>query len=121
MLTYFKFTPEDFLTVSMQTDANSPTQYGPTLTQATRLAAAANARLREWLDAAPTKAIDELVNRFLAWPLPQSVRSDPCVIDKEYPHRIGTNLLTADEARQMFEHVLVGARLVCVERLEGEK
>jgi hypothetical protein len=49
---------------------------------------------------------EEMVTRFLNWPLPKSVRPDPCVMDTEYPHRIGTNLLTADEARQMLEYVL---------------
>jgi hypothetical protein len=57
---------------------------------------------------------DEMVNRFLSWPLPESVNSDVCVT-KDYgqrygfvplPQRTGTNLLTADEARQMLEHVL---------------
>jgi len=32
---------------------------------------------------------------------------DGCVMNRMYP-RIGTNLLTADEARQMLEHVLAG-------------
>lgn len=51
--------------------------------------------------------VKKLVDRFLAWPLPKSVCSDTCATDKDYPHpRIGTNLLTADEARQMLEHVL---------------
>ena len=51
--------------------------------------------------------IDELVGRFLAWPLPKSVHSDLCVTDASYPHpRYGTNLLTAAEARQMIEHLL---------------
>lgn len=49
---------------------------------------------------------DEMVTRFLNWPLPPSVLPDPCVMDRAYPHRIGTHLLTADEARQMLEHVL---------------
>ena len=55
-------------------------------------------------------SIDELVNRFLSWPLPDSVCSDLCVTDIEwskkysYP-RSGTNLLTAAEARQMFEYL----------------
>lgn len=52
------------------------------------------------------KITDEMVDRFLAWKLPKSVLPDACVMDREYPHRIGTNLLTADEARQMLEHVL---------------
>lgn len=53
--------------------------------------------------------IDDLVNRFLAWPLPESVCSDQCATQKGYPHRSGTTLLTADEARQMFEYVLKDA------------
>jgi hypothetical protein len=52
------------------------------------------------------KITDEMVNRFLSWKLPRSVRPDDCVLDQNYPSRIGTNLLTADEARQMLEHVL---------------
>ena len=51
--------------------------------------------------------IDKLVDRFLAWPLPKSVASDGCVTNRDYPHqRIGTNLLTADEAKQMIEYLL---------------
>lgn len=53
-----------------------------------------------------TPDISEMVNAFLAWPLPDSVCSDGCVTIKGYPRRSGTNLLTADEAKQMFEHVL---------------
>lgn len=66
------------------------------------LAETANRLLRERLE----KAIPELVNRFLAWPLPESVCSDPCATERGYPHRSGTTLLTADEARQMLEHIL---------------
>jgi hypothetical protein len=55
------------------------------------------------------KLIDKLVDRFLAWPLPESVCSDLCVTDRKYKFpRSGTNLLTADEARAMFQHVLKG-------------
>jgi hypothetical protein len=51
--------------------------------------------------------LDELVNRFLAWKLPQTVCADLCATDNKYPHsRSGTNLLTETEARQMLEHVL---------------
>lgn len=50
--------------------------------------------------------IANFVNKFLAWPLPESVRPDDCALDRTYPHRIGTNLLTASEARAMFEHCL---------------
>jgi hypothetical protein len=51
--------------------------------------------------------IKALVDRFLAWPLPQSVCSDLCVTDRNYKFpRSGTNLLTASEAQQMIEHLL---------------
>lgn len=57
------------------------------------------------------KHIDHLVKRFLQWPLPDSVCSDLCVTDRTYAIRYpglrrGTNLLTADEARQMIEYLL---------------
>jgi len=53
-----------------------------------------------------------MVDRFLSWPMPDSVCSDGCVTQRNYgkaqgwPKRSGTNLLTADEARQMLEYVL---------------
>ena len=50
--------------------------------------------------------IDRLVARFLAWPLPDSVCSDLCATKQGYPHRSGTNLLSAAEAKQMFEYLL---------------
>lgn len=50
--------------------------------------------------------IDKLVDRFLAWSLPKSVCSDFCVTEPNYPHdRVGTNLLTAHETKQMFEYL----------------
>lgn len=51
--------------------------------------------------------IDRLVDRFLAWPLPESVNSDSCVTERGNQNRIGTNLLTATEAKQMIEYLLV--------------
>jgi hypothetical protein len=59
---------------------------------------------------------DEMVNRFLNWKLPASFSPD-CGIsfdgrkpDELNPHGkgwpVGTNLLTAIEAREMLEHVL---------------
>jgi len=45
-------------------------------------------------------SIDNLVNKFLSWPLPKSVRPDGDPSGERY----GTNLLTADEAAQMFEY-----------------
>lgn len=50
--------------------------------------------------------VDALADRFLAWPLPESVRSDLCVTQATPYSRSGTNLLTADEARQMIEYLL---------------
>jgi hypothetical protein len=58
--------------------------------------------------------IEKLVNRFLGWPLPKTFAPDCGISFTKLNHPtswpIGTNLLTAEEARQMFEHVLdVGA------------
>jgi hypothetical protein len=51
--------------------------------------------------------IKALVNRFLAWPLPQTVCADGCATNSAYPFpRSGTNLLTADEAEVMMRYVL---------------
>ena len=50
--------------------------------------------------------VDALVDRFLAWPLPASVCSDLCATKQGYPHRSGTNLLSAVEAKAMLEYVL---------------
>jgi hypothetical protein len=54
------------------------------------------------------KNLDALVSRFLAWPLPADVCADGCATVPNYPHRSGTSLLTAAQARQMLEHVLAG-------------
>jgi hypothetical protein len=59
--------------------------------------------------------IDKMVNRFLGWKLPDDFAPD-CGISfaKFHPNGttrfapVGTNLLTADQARMMFEHVLAG-------------
>jgi NTP pyrophosphatase (non-canonical NTP hydrolase) len=48
----------------------------------------------------------ELVNRFLTWPVPADVYPDGT---PGKPGRTGTNLLTAEQARQMLAHVLGGA------------
>lgn len=53
---------------------------------------------------AVAKVIPEMVNRFLSWKLPATVHPD-CGRPAR-PTDIGTNLLTADEAKQMLEHVL---------------
>jgi len=50
--------------------------------------------------------IEDLVNRFLSWPLPESVASDLCVVSPSKHSRCGTNLLTANEAKEMLMYVL---------------
>ena len=52
---------------------------------------------------------EAMVDRFLAWELPQSVCVDLCAAAMNWPNRHGTNLLTATEAREMLEAVLNGA------------
>lgn len=49
---------------------------------------------------------DQLVDKFLRWSLPASVCSDPCATMAGYPHRTGTNLLNAVEARQMIVYLM---------------
>jgi hypothetical protein len=63
------------------------------------------------------RVTDEMVSRFLGWQLPKDFSPD-CGIsfdgrkddewnkNKTWP--IGTNLLTADQAREMLEHVFEG-------------
>lgn len=53
--------------------------------------------------------IERLADRFLAWPLPQSVCSDVCATMQNYAFpRSGTNLLDVAEARQMVGYLLEG-------------
>ena len=49
--------------------------------------------------------IKKIVDKFLAWPLPDSVNADPCASMPNYPHRSGTNLLTATEAEKMITDI----------------
>ena len=52
-------------------------------------------------------AIDNAVNRFLAWPIPEDFSPDGGVnIDRRAGTLTGTNLLHAGQAREMFEHCL---------------
>lgn len=54
--------------------------------------------------------VKEMVDRFLSWKLPKTVCPDAATTDPLYPYDLhGTNLLTADEARQMIEHLLADA------------
>lgn len=47
-------------------------------------------------------SIDEMVNRFLGWPLPASLQANMPSIDRP----IGTHMMNADEARAMFAYCL---------------
>jgi len=50
-----------------------------------------------------TTKIDDLVTRFLTWPVPADVYPDGT---PGQPGRTGTNLLTAQQAKDMLTHVL---------------
>lgn len=52
----------------------------------------------------------ELVDRFLSWPLPESVCADLVATMPGRRYRTGTNLLSAIEARQMLIYVLASLR-----------
>ena len=65
-------------------------------------------RVRSQLMPAPV-GVDAMVNRFLSWPLPADVYADPCASMPNYPHRFGTNLLNAEQAKAMLLHVLTAA------------
>ena len=53
--------------------------------------------------------IEKAVDAFLSWPLPPSVSVDHCTTYSGSKSRIGTNLLTAIEAKQMLEYVIAKA------------
>lgn len=48
---------------------------------------------------------EEMVDRFLSWKLPESVMADRCACERTGSLRYGTNLLGADEAREMIRHL----------------
>lgn len=59
--------------------------------------------------------IDQMVDQFLGWKLPDDFRPDcyitfDCEMSKKNPHcwPVGTNLLTADQAKEMIKHMLAG-------------
>lgn len=60
----------------------------------------------DWVRSISIPDIDELVNRFLTWPVPASVRPDGT---PGQPGRTGTNLMTAAEAKEMLLYVLASA------------
>ena len=62
----------------------------------------------------------EMVDYFLMWPLPESVSADVCATIRGRSGRTGTNLLTADEARQMLEYVLSDDALDDADRFIGQ-
>ena len=60
--------------------------------------------------------MSKMVDRFLSWPLPKDFSPDGGIVFKNSPDArgyapyqpIGTNLLTAEQARGMIEHILGG-------------
>jgi hypothetical protein len=56
----------------------------------------------------PEQLVDDLASAFLRWPLPDSVAADLCTM-KPQPGRIGTNLLSYVEAREMFRALVLPA------------
>jgi len=68
----------------------------------------------------PRTEINLIVDRFLYWKLPQTFSPDcgisfdgrkPDEWNKSKGWPVGTNLFTADEAKQMFQHCLAGSAL----------
>lgn len=60
----------------------------------------------DWVRSISIPDIDELVSRFLTWPVPASVHPDGT---PGQPGRTGTNLMTAAEAKEMLLYVLAAA------------
>lgn len=63
-------------------------------------------------------SIQECVSRFLNWKLPSDFSPDAGISFNKLPHLhdthewpIGTNLLNADQAKDMLEHILTGAHV----------
>jgi hypothetical protein len=52
------------------------------------------------------KMINDMADEFCRWPLPESVRADPIACGHTVKNRVGTNLLTVVEARQMFADIV---------------
>lgn len=60
------------------------------------------------------KKIDKMVDRFLSWQLPKDFMPDGGVSFRHVPDArgympswpVGTNLLTAEQARAMIEHIM---------------
>jgi hypothetical protein len=73
----------------------------PTTKSAERALKAEQALSRQAAPEAPT--LPELVNRFLAWPMPDSLSAR---IAPNVTKPIGTHLMNADEAKAMLEYVL---------------
>ena len=51
------------------------------------------------------QAIADMINAFMAWPLPESVCADPCAT-RPGKGRVGTSLLTVSEAMALMQEVV---------------
>ena len=66
------------------------------------------------------KLINKMVDRFLQWQLPADFTPDGGISFDGKSHPVGTNLLTAVQAKVMLEHVL-GAALPAPDRFSTEE
>lgn len=63
----------------------------------------------------------ELAEAFMSAPLPDSVCSDACATIRGYRYRTGTNLLTFDEARQVFDYIMTKRTVACANEIAGSE
>lgn len=66
------------------------------------------------------KTIEELTDKFLRWPLPESVCADLCAT-KQSKGRVGTNLLSYTEAHAMLQDVVQPALIETAAKIEELK
>ena len=70
------------------------------------------------------KFLNKIVDRFLGWKLPEHFGPDCGIsfVPPEHPNSwpIGTNLLTADQAQEMFEHCLSDDHVILPKELSKE-
>jgi hypothetical protein len=50
--------------------------------------------------------IEKLAEKFLGWKVPDTVCPDPCVLDKNYKDKMGTNFFNFTEAKEMLRYLL---------------
>ncbi len=71
-------------------------------------------------DADVESTINKFAEAFLGWPLPHSVCADRCATE-QMKGRVGTNLLSCVEARQMFSDLVAPELIAMRETIEGQR